>query len=60
MNEVLKWYLDFIQHELEKLEGGRFTGNIEFKVNLKEGGIANLNCVLNRSVKLVDKNNIEK
>ena len=43
-----------MRRELEKLEQGKFTGNIEFKVNFKEGGVANLNCILNRSIRLVD------
>ena len=51
MNDGLEAYLEFIMGELEKLKEGNFTGNIEFKVNFKEGSIANLNCSLNKSVK---------
>ena len=53
MNEVTKQYHDFIGRELEKLEEGRFTGNMDFKVNWKEGAIANMNVCLNKSVRLV-------
>lgn len=56
MNPVTEEYIIFMRRELEKLEQGKFTGNIEFKVNFKEGGIANLNASLNRSVKLMEKN----
>ena len=47
----LEFYIQFIQHEIEKLEQGKFTGNVEFKVNFKDGGIANLNVNLAKSVK---------
>ncbi len=51
MDDNTKFYLDFITQEIEKLKEGRFTGNIEFKVNWKEGSIANLNCGLNKSIR---------
>lgn len=54
-SETLNWYLEFIRRELEKLEQGKFTGNVGFKVNFKEGGIANMNIELNKSVKMVTK-----
>lgn len=57
MNPTTEEYINFMRRELDKLEQGKFTGNIEFKVNFKEGGVANLNSVLNRSVKLVDLSN---
>lgn len=54
MNDDLNWYIDnVIKHELEQLVESKFTGNIEFKVNMKDGGIANCNCSLNRSVKKI-------
>ena len=56
MNETLNWYLEFIKRELEKLEDGKFTGNVGFKVNFKEGGIANCNVELNKSVKMITRN----
>jgi len=45
-------YLEAIRYELEKLRDGKFTGNMDFKVNFKEGSIGNLNIGLNRSLKL--------
>ena len=47
----IKEYLDYIADEVVKLHP-RFTGNIEFKLNLKEGSIANMNCHLSKSVKV--------
>ena len=55
MNDNLKWYLDFIAEELEKLHEGGFTGNIEFRVNWREGAIANCNLGLNKSIKRIVK-----
>lgn len=54
MNSVTEEYIIFIRRELDKLEQGKFTGNIGFKVNLKEGGIANMNVELNKSIKLIE------
>ncbi|GAG01521.1 unnamed protein product, partial [marine sediment metagenome] len=51
------WYLDFIKREIEKLKEGRFTGNINFQVNWKEGSVANLNIGLNKSVRRIVKDN---
>ena len=51
MNDSLKFYLDTIQRELERLEQGRFTGNVEFRPNFKDGSIANLNVTLSKSVR---------
>ena len=51
MLDNIDWYIDCIKHELEKLQSGKFTGNMEFKVNFKEGSIANMNCSLNRSIR---------
>jgi len=48
-------YLDYIKKELDYCSGSKFTGNMEFKVNFKEGGIANMNISVNQSVKLVVK-----
>lgn len=52
-DENIQWYLDFIKREVEKLKEGRFTGNVEFKVNWKEGNIANMNIILAKSVRNV-------
>jgi hypothetical protein len=51
MNKDIEWYIDSIRHELEKLEEGKFTGNMEFKINFKEGSPANMNVILATSVK---------
>jgi hypothetical protein len=50
-DEIIKWYIDVIERELIKLREGKFTGNINFQVNYKSGGIANMNGGLNRSWK---------
>ena len=55
MNENTKWYLDFIKREIEKLRTGNFTGNVDFKVNWKDGAIGNLNCVLAKSVRHIER-----
>lgn len=54
MSESLKFYLDTIQKEAERLENGRFTGNVEFQLNFKDGSIANENVVLRKSIKRVE------
>ena len=55
MTPNLEWYLKAIERELEQLSAGRFTGNIEFKVNWKEGVIANCNICLNRSIRKIEQ-----
>jgi len=52
IDPVIQEHLDYIQHDLESLKNNKFTGNIEFKINMKEGGIANMNCSKHKSVKL--------
>jgi hypothetical protein len=54
MTESLQFYLDTIQRELERLEQGKFTGNVEFRPNFKDGSVANMNIVLSKSVKRID------
>lgn len=49
---TIQWYLEIIKGELEKLKAGNFTGNIQFKVNMKQGGICNIDIGLNKSVKM--------
>ena len=51
MNDNVKWYIEAITHELERLLDTRFTGNIEFRVNFKDVSIANQNITLSKSVK---------
>ena len=45
-------YIEAIRHELEKLEINRFTGNRTFRLNFKEGSVANMNCESAKSLKL--------
>lgn len=49
MSEI-PWYLEVVNHELTKSENGRLTGNLEFKINFKEGKIYNMLCTFNKSV----------
>ncbi len=52
MNEEnIKKYLDSIEHEIKLLSPG-FTGNIDFKLNFKDGVIANENITMSKSVKV--------
>lgn len=53
MDDTIKYYLEIIQSELEKLKDGRLTGNVEFQLNLKDGFTANMNIRLAKSVKMV-------
>lgn len=53
-DRMIEEYVEFIKNELLQLRFGRFTGNVDFKVNLKEGSIGNMNCVLSKCVKLVE------
>ena len=54
MSDNLKFYLDTIQRELERLEQGKFTGNVEFRPNFKDGKIANMNIILAKSVRQIE------
>lgn len=45
-----EFYLSSIKHELERLDKS-FTGNITFRINLKDGSIGNMNVELGKSVK---------
>lgn len=49
--EDLEYYMDVILLEVTRLKEGLFTGNVEFKVNFKDGKIGNMNVCLNKSVK---------
>lgn len=51
MNQTIEEYIQTIRHEIEQLSPN-FTGNIEFRLNFKEGNIANLNISKAKSVKL--------
>ena len=50
-DETIEWYLDMIRRELIKLRDGKFTGGNNFEVNHKNGGIANMNVGLRKSVR---------
>ena len=51
-DEIIEWYIDNVfRRELLKLKEGKFTGNMNFQVNLKSGGVANINVGLNRSIR---------
>ena len=50
-SQSIEWYLETIRHELEMLEEGKFTGNMDFKINFKDGAPANMNVTLAKSVK---------
>ena len=54
MDNKLEWYLDKIVHEInyEIKKDTRFCGNIEFKINIRNGQIANMNVGNNKSIKM--------
>lgn len=45
------YYVDFLKEELVKLRDGKFSGNVEFRFNFRDGGVAVMNVSLNKSVK---------
>lgn len=47
----LAWYLKAIEHEVSLITDKEFIGNIDFKLNIKCGGITNMNINLSKSVK---------
>jgi len=49
---IIQKYLDYIKKELEYLKESKFTGHMDFSVNLKLGGIANMNIGVNQSIKM--------
>lgn len=55
VDKKIEAYLIAFRRDLEVLRNSKYTGNIEFKINLKEGGIANVNCARNKSIKLSDE-----
>lgn len=53
MNSVqLDWYLKAIEHEVSLITDKEFIGNVDFKLNIKCGGITNMNINLSKSVKM--------
>ena len=55
MDRTVEMYIEYMRDQLLRLKEGKFTGKIEFQINLKDGGIANLNDHLHRSIKLTPK-----
>ena len=53
-NPNTDFYLQSIQREVERHEQGRFTGNVEFQLNFKDGIIANENITLRKSIKRIE------
>ena len=51
-NDTIGKYADYIKTQLTRLGITHFTGNIEFKVNFKEGHISHINDSQNKSVVL--------
>ena len=54
-DKKIKYYLSFIEDELKELKDNRFTGNIEYRINLKNGSIANMNNGLHKSIKMPEE-----
>lgn len=55
MNEAqLKWYQEVIEHEVGLINPD-FVGNIDFKFNIKNDGITNMNINLSKSVKMPEQ-----
>ena len=54
MSENNVFYVEAVRKEIEKLEAGKFTGNVEFQFNFKEGNCANQNITLRKSLKRVE------
>ena len=54
--KTLKDYMESIEYELRRLMSNRFNGNIEFKLNFKDGNIANMNVGMHKSIKIGSSN----
>jgi hypothetical protein len=50
----LQWYLDVIKHEIEMIENKEFIGSIDFKINIRQGTIGNMNINLTKSIKTLE------
>ena len=53
-SDNIQKYIGMIEHEIGKL-ADRFTGNIVFQFNFKEGSVANSNIEKKTSIKLNDR-----
>jgi hypothetical protein len=54
VNENTEFYVTATRKEIERLEQGKFTGNVEFQFNFKEGAVANQNITLRKSLKRIE------
>lgn len=54
ISENTQFYLDAIKHEVEQLDE-RFTGNTKFEINWKEGTIGNMNVILGKSLRKIER-----
>jgi len=50
MTDNQKWYFEAIAKEIKEL-ADNYTGNIEFRLNIKEGNIGNMNIILGKSIR---------
>ncbi len=51
----LDWYLKSIKHEVELINDKDFVGSVEFKINIRQGVIGNMNITLGKSVKNIEQ-----
>ena len=51
MNDMIKWYVSYFVKEIEFSHSSRFSGNMTFQVNFRDGVIGNMNVGVNQSVK---------
>ena len=54
-SDDIAFYLDAMLYEIKLLRSGKFTGNIQFGLNCKDGYIGNMNVGLNKCVKMPEK-----
>lgn len=51
-SDKVTWYSDFMKNEMTKLELNKFIGNISFRVDFKDGEIAQISCNMNKSIRM--------
>lgn len=51
MDDLVHWYVSYFAKEVEYGHLNKFTGNMSFQVNFREGVIGNMNIGVNQSVK---------
>lgn len=52
MDDKAKEYTDYIAKEVERKRIEKYTGNLKYKINFKQGGIVNINKGIEESIKL--------